>query len=121
MAGEPRAVRPVRFPPAYGQLGAPDELLRWSSVDGWRLGTPYPLEAVVEKVLVEGVRREEENVEPCMVRGFVVCPELGGAKGKMDDELVRVRLCEKVDEDSDEGCAGSRCTWRQGSGLRRGI
>src|SRR3954452_18185585 len=40
MAAEPRAVRPVRFPPAYGQLGAPDELLRWSSVEEKLLAAP---------------------------------------------------------------------------------
>lgn len=67
----------------------------------------FPLLAVVEKVPVEGVRLEK--VFWYILFGFAVWLA-GGAKGKIEDEVVRERLWEKVVDDGDDGYEASRCT-----------
>jgi hypothetical protein len=67
----------------------------------------FPLLAVVEKVPVEGVRLEK--VFWYVLFGFAVWLG-GGAKGKIEDEVVRERLWEKVVDDGDDGYEASRCT-----------
>lgn len=86
-----------------GCCEAPDraEVERRRSVEVclWGMGA-FPLLAVVEKVPVEGVRLEKL---PWYIL-FAFAVWLGaGDRGKMEDEVVRERLWEKVVDDGDDG------------------